>query len=170
MESTGQTTKPDHQAPLPITNSTAVSKQSTQPYPIVTQNKAAKSSQNTAQTPFPFEEKKYIIQFPPDSNEFSIEGYALLDLIIETALKHTQFEIHVNCYTDSSGDLAYNRQLSKFRANVVKSYLVGNGITIENLVVAGLGPANPIASNETPEGRQLNRRVEILLRRIGSED
>jgi general secretion pathway protein A len=170
MESTGQTTKPDHQAPLPITNSTAVSKQSPQPSPIVTRNKAAEPSQNIAQTPFPFEEKKYIIQFPPDSNEFSIEGYALLDRIIKTALKHTQLEIHVNGYTDSSGDLAYNRQLSRFRANVVKSYLVGNGITTNNLVVAGLGPVNPIASNETPEGRQLNRRVEILLRRIGRED
>ena len=170
MESTGQTTKPDHQAPLPITKSTAVPKQSPQPSPTVTLKKTAEPSQNTAQTPFPFEEKKYIIQFPPNSDEFSIAGYTLLDRIIETARKHTQFEIHVNGYTDSSGDLAYNRQLSEFRANVVKSYLVDNGIATDKFAVAGLGPANPIASNETPEGRQLNRRVEILLRRIGSED
>lgn len=169
-ESAGQASRTEHQSPLPVTTSTAVSTQPPQPASTVTQNKASESSQVAAQTPFPFEEKKYIIQFPPDSNEFSIEGYALLDRIIETALKYSQLEIHVNGYTDSSGDLAYNRQLSRFRANVVKSYLIGNGIATENLVVAGLGPADPIASNETPEGRQLNRRVEILLLRIDAEN
>jgi len=156
----------DFQVPQPAEKSAAIAKQSPGPSQTVTQNKATESPPKESRTPLPFKEKKLIIQFPPDSNEFSSEGYALLDRIIETALKHTQLEIRVNGYTDSSGDLDYNRQLSRFRANVVKSYLVGNGVGTGNLVVAGLGPANPIASNDTPEGRQLNRRVEILLRRI----
>jgi len=156
----------DFQVPQPAEKSAAIAKQSPGPSQTVTQNKATESPPKESRTPLPFKEKKFIIQFPPDSNEFSSEGYALLDRIIETALKHTQLEIRVNGYTDSSGDLDYNRQLSRFRANVVKSYLVGNGVGTGNLVVAGLGPANPIASNDTPEGRQLNRRVEILLRRI----
>jgi len=156
----------DFQVPQPAEKSAAIAKQSPGPSQTVTQNKATESPPKESRTPLPFKEKKFIIQFPPDSNEFSSEGYALLDRIIETALKHTQLEIRVNGYTDSSGDLDYNRQLSRFRANVVKSYLVGNGVGTGNLVVAGLGPANPIASNDTPEGRQLNRRVEILLRKI----
>ena len=153
-----------------VTKSPADSEQPPESSQTVTQNKETESPPTEARTQLPFKEKQFIIQFPPDSNEFSIEGYALLDRIIETALKHTHLEIRVHGYTDSSGDLAYNRQLSRFRANVVKSYLVGNGVATENLVVRGLGPANPIASNDTPEGRQLNRRVEILLLKIDGEN
>jgi outer membrane protein OmpA-like peptidoglycan-associated protein len=53
--------------------------------------------------------------------------------------------------------------LSKFRATVVKIYLVGNGVDSKRVFVSGMGPDNPIATNDTPEGRQLNRRVEIKL-------
>ncbi len=159
---------PEHQSPRPAATPTASLPQSPVSSPAVTPNQVAESSPNPVPPPFPFKERKFVIQFPPDSNEFSAEGYALLDRIIEMALKYSQLEIHVNGYTDSSGDLAYNQQLSRFRANVVKSYLVGNGVVTEKLAVAGLGPANPIASNDTPEGRQRNRRVEILLQRLGS--
>ena len=120
--------------------------------------------------PLPFKEKKHILQFPPNSNEFSDEGIALLDGIIDQILQYTSLEIHVNGYTDSSGELEFNRQLSKFRANVVKSYLVGNGVSAHKIEIAGLGPANPIAPNDTLEGRRQNRRVEIILRRIENTD
>ena len=165
-----QLAKPNNQSSRPATTPMPVSNQTPNSSLAVLPNKAELAPQGVSRIPPPFKEKKYIIQFPPDSNEFSMEGYALLDLIIETALKHSQLEIHVNGYTDSSGDLAYNQQLSRFRANVVKSYLVGNGVSTDNLVVAGLGPESPIASNDTPEGRQLNRRVEILLLRIEGEN
>jgi general secretion pathway protein A len=115
------------------------------------------------QTPPPFEEKLFTVQFPSDSNEFSPEAYALLDNIIDIALKYKDLEILITGYTDSIGNKDYNKQLSKFRATVVKIYMVGNGIDSKQIFVSGMGPENPIATNDTPEGRQLNRRVEIKL-------
>jgi len=165
-----QINKPKYQSSQPATKPIAITNQQPDSSQTVMPDKTTDSPQKEVRTPLPFKEKKYIIQFPPDSNEFSSEGYAMINRIIETVLKHTQLEIHVNGYTDSSGDLYYNRQLSRFRANVVKSYLVGNGVATEDLVVAGLGPVNPIASNDTSEGRQLNRRVEILIVRVDGED
>jgi general secretion pathway protein A len=115
-------------------------------------------------TPPPFQDKIFTVQFPSDSNEFSPDAYTLLDDIIDTALVYHGLEILITGYSDSVGNIGYNKQLSKFRATVVKSYLVGHGVDPKNILVSGMGPDNPIATNDTPEGRQLNRRVEILLR------
>jgi general secretion pathway protein A len=120
-------------------------------------------SAETVQAPPPFKEKMFTVQFPPDSNEFSPKAYTLLDDIIDIALKYRGLEILITGYTDSVGNKNYNKQLSRFRATVVKSYLVGNGIETKRIFVSGMGPENPIAPNDTPEGRQLNRRVEIKL-------
>ncbi len=111
----------------------------------------------------PFQEKLFTVQFPSDSNEFSPEAYALLDNIIDITLKYQGLEILITGYTDSIGNKDYNKQLSKFRATVVKIYMVGNGIDSKQIFVSGMGPENPIATNDTREGRQLNRRVEIKL-------
>jgi len=113
--------------------------------------------------PPPFQEKTFTVQFPSDSNEFSIDAYTLLDDIIDIALKYHGLEVLITGYTDSIGNKNYNKQLSKFRATVVKSYLVGHGVDSKQILVSGMGPDNPIATNDTPEGRQLNRRVEIKL-------
>ncbi len=169
-ESAKQITKPADSSPQPMTEPAPVKNLPPVSTQTVTQNGVAETDLEVSRPPLPFEEKKYIIQFPTDSNEFSVEGYALLNRIIETFRLHTSLEIHVNGYTDSSGNLAYNQQLSRFRANVIKSYLVGNGLPMDNIVVAGLGPADPIASNDTSEGRHLNRRVEILIRRIENKE
>ena len=130
------------------------------------------SSQETTTPPLPadpvqelpsFQEKLFTVQFPSDSNEFPPDAYALLDDIIETAMKYHDLEILITGYTDAIGNIDYNKQLSKFRATVVKIYMVGNGLDSKRIFVSGMGPENPIATNDTPEGRQLNRRVEIKL-------
>jgi len=118
---------------------------------------------DSVQTLPPFQEKLFTVQFPSDSNEFSPEAYTLLDSIIDIALKYHGLEILITGYTDSVGNKDYNKQLSKFRATVVKIYMVGNGVDSNRIFVSGMGPENPIATNDTPEGRQLNRRVEIKL-------
>ena len=115
--------------------------------------------------PIPFEDKLYTIQFPLDSNEFSPEAFALLNDIVVTSNRHQGLEILVTGHTDTVGDAAYNRRLSKYRATVVKSFLVGQGIASDQIIATGVGPDKPIATNETREGRRQNRRVEILLRR-----
>ena len=64
-------------------------------------------------------------------------------------------------YTDSHGNQAYNRKLSEFRANIVRSFLLGRGVAPDKVTVIGMGIKNPIESNDTAWGRTMNRRVEI---------
>lgn len=66
-------------------------------------------------------------------------------------------------YTDSRGDKAFNQALSEKRANAVRTALLNMGIDSKRVSTRGFGEANPVASNKTAVGRQLNRRVEIVL-------
>jgi outer membrane protein OmpA-like peptidoglycan-associated protein len=56
---------------------------------------------------------------------------------------------------------SYNDTVSKFRANAVKSYIIGKGAEPQQIIAFGLGARNPIATNDTIQGRRQNRRVEI---------
>jgi outer membrane protein OmpA-like peptidoglycan-associated protein len=69
----------------------------------------------------------------------------------------------VEGFTDSRGDDGANMKLSQDRANAVMQYLVSQGVKAEKLRALGRGEANPVASNDTPEGRANNRRVEIIV-------
>ncbi|GAA5316305.1 MAG: OmpA family protein [Candidatus Pelagadaptatus aseana] len=71
--------------------------------------------------------------------------------------------IRVSGHTDSTGGLDLNQRLSEARANSVKQYLQSQGIVSGRVHAVGYGPRYPIASNDTPEGRQANRRVELEL-------
>jgi peptidoglycan-binding protein ArfA len=72
-------------------------------------------------------------------------------------------KVVVNGYSDDTGNDGINIPLSAARANAVAHFLVSKGVPREQLTVNGLGSANPIAGNETPEGRAQNRRVEIAV-------
>lgn len=87
-----------------------------------------------------------------------------LDQIGAFMQSHPEAFAVINGYSDNSGPLDYNLRLSRWRADTVASYLA-NQFTISpgRLVVMWYGPANPIARNETREGRALNRRVEIAI-------
>ena len=69
--------------------------------------------------------------------------------------------VSVDGYTDSTGPEDYNQGLSERRANSVMDYLAGKGVSPSRLSAKGFGESNPIATNETREGRALNRRVEL---------
>jgi len=69
----------------------------------------------------------------------------------------------VEGYTDSVGSDAANQKLSKDRAEAVRVYLVSKGVPSDKITSVGKGKANPVASNDTPEGRANNRRVEIIV-------
>lgn len=69
----------------------------------------------------------------------------------------------VEGHTDSRGALAMNQELSQKRAESVRAYLVSRGIAADRITATGVGPSRPVASNNTPEGRANNRRVEIVI-------
>ncbi len=73
----------------------------------------------------------------------------------------TTSKLKILGHTDSIGDNTYNLELSQKRAASVKKFFVKNGITSERITTKGIGEASPIATNQTVEGRRLNRRVEI---------
>jgi outer membrane protein OmpA-like peptidoglycan-associated protein len=111
-------------------------------------------------------DQKSIIQFEHNSNELPPKAYATLDSVVKFTLQRPDLKITVEGYTDSHGDPVYNRQLSKYRADMVKNYLIGHGISPANIIAIGRGSKNPIKSNKTFEGRKQNRRVEILVKKI----
>ena len=84
---------------------------------------------------------------------------------IATALNESGTSITVAGHTDDVGSRGYNQALSQRRAESVKSYLVGKGVAPVKIQAIGYGKSNPIASNDTEEGRAKNRRVEIVFKR-----
>jgi general secretion pathway protein A len=111
------------------------------------------------------EDYHLIVPFPFDDNEISKESQSDLDDLVELITQNPEIKVIVKGYTDTVGGPAYNKKLSKFRANVVKTYLVGKGISAEIIASIGMGEENPLEPNATKEGRSVNRRVEVELRR-----
>lgn len=99
------------------------------------------------------------IQFDFNSSVLKTESYPTLDKL-SSNLKENGGKVTVNGYASSEGTTAYNLKLSKDRANSVKTYLVNSGVNASQVATKGYGEANPIASNDTEEGRIQNRRVQ----------
>jgi outer membrane protein OmpA-like peptidoglycan-associated protein len=78
-------------------------------------------------------------------------------------LAYPSLRLQVEGHTDSVGTDEYNQQLSEKRAAAVRDYLVQQGISTDSIEARGFGKTEPMASNETPEGRQQNRRVEMVI-------
>jgi general secretion pathway protein A len=104
-----------------------------------------------------------VVYFENNSNDLPQKAYETLDKIVKFTAQRSNLNIIVTGFTDSHGDALYNKQLSKYRADIVKNYLIGQGISSANIEAIGKGPQNPVGNNETSEGRQLNRRVEITV-------
>jgi outer membrane protein OmpA-like peptidoglycan-associated protein len=77
---------------------------------------------------------------------------------------------YIDGYTDSKGSVAFNKKLSKARAQAVANMLIANGIDKSRIVVRGFGKDNPICDNKTEEGRQCNRRVEVVIRNVNQKE
>jgi general secretion pathway protein A len=106
------------------------------------------------------------VNFKVDSNELTPKDMQGLDRIAALMKARDDIRAKVTGYTDAVGNLHYNLKVSEFRANIVKTYLVGKGVAGGRITTAGMGPANPVASNDSLEGRRRNRRVEIELRTV----
>jgi outer membrane protein OmpA-like peptidoglycan-associated protein len=86
-----------------------------------------------------------------------------LDNLAQFLTKYPDRDIAIEGFTDSTGTKELNQQLSEKRAWAVKAALVARGIQSTRIDARGYGPSFPVASNGTPTGRQLNRRVEIVI-------
>lgn len=86
-----------------------------------------------------------------------------LDRIADVLQEYSDHTLMIEGFTDSIGDEEYNENLSRLRAEAVKNALVQRGISADRINTRGYGELYPIATNNTPTGRQLNRRVEIIV-------
>lgn len=98
-------------------------------------------------------------------NKFDISPKAqtILNDVATWLKKNPQMKCELSGHTDGKGSVAYNQKLSEQRAQAVYDYLVKAGVSSDNLTWKGYGKSEPIATNDTAEGRQLNRRVELRL-------
>jgi OOP family OmpA-OmpF porin len=85
----------------------------------------------------------------------------ILSRVAASLLNHPEVKLEVAGHTDATGSDAHNLKLSQARANAVRNYLVGKGVPAERLVAQGYGESQPIADNQTKEGRDRNRRTEL---------
>jgi outer membrane protein OmpA-like peptidoglycan-associated protein len=103
------------------------------------------------------------VTFATNSSDINANFYPVLDQVATTLGEFNQTVIEVAGHTDSTGSRAYNMTLSERRAGSVVSYLSGRGVARERMIAVGAGPDHPVDTNDTPEGRTQNRRVEITI-------
>lgn len=101
--------------------------------------------------------------FPVDSAELTPELEKNLNSVV-TALKETpEAKVRLEGNTDATGSTSYNEELAKKRAEAVSAWLVGQGIDKSRIETESKGETQPLASNETDDGRAMNRRTEIFV-------
>lgn len=102
------------------------------------------------------------INFELNSARITGSGsFAVLNDVVRVLERNRSIHVRIEGHTDSTGRRNYNLQLSDDRANSVRAYLIERGIDAGRLTAAGFGPDRPVATNNTAEGRALNRRVEF---------
>lgn len=103
------------------------------------------------------------LEFETGKDIIKPESYASLNELAGLMKKKPNWKLKVSGHTDNVGQPAKNMELSKKRAIAVKKYLAAQGIQDDRFIAKWYGQTQPIASNKTPEGRQKNRRVEMLI-------
>jgi OOP family OmpA-OmpF porin len=103
------------------------------------------------------------ILFEFNSAKITPSAMELVGKLAGVMNQHPNLNVAVVGYTDNTGNFNYNIKLSQRRANAIVDQLVKDGISANRLAGVGVGPLNPIAPNDTPEGRAQNRRVELVL-------
>jgi len=101
------------------------------------------------------------VNFITDSAELTTGSRRILDRVAESLQDRPEVEVEIEGHTDSVADAAYNMDLSQRRAESVREYLMSKGVAGRRLTARGYGETHPVASNDSPEGRARNRRVEL---------
>ncbi|NOK34579.1 OmpA family protein [Corallococcus exercitus] len=101
------------------------------------------------------------VEFRTGSSQITSKSKSMVDELGNVLKQQTGTRVRIKGYTDSTGNADANRQLSETRAESVRRELVRDGIPQDRIEVSGEGDADPIASNDTPQGRVQNRRIEV---------
>lgn len=103
------------------------------------------------------------ITFPTNGADINASFYPVLDSVGLVLKEYDKTVVDIGGHADSTGPDDKNLDLSQRRANSVGAYLQSRGVNSQRVIMTGFGETRPVATNETSEGRQLNRRVEITL-------
>ncbi len=103
------------------------------------------------------------VMFDTGKSELKSGGMRKIDQLAQFLTEHPQRRVEIDGFTDSVGSDAYNEELSQRRADAVKAALVSRNIDPGRISTEGFGKAYPVASNNDSGGRQLNRRVEVVI-------
>jgi outer membrane protein OmpA-like peptidoglycan-associated protein len=106
------------------------------------------------------------ITFRTDSADLQPDFFGVLNSVSIVLKEYDKTLLEVAGHTDNTGNDAHNQALSERRAGSVSTYLQSQGINSQRLMTVGGGEGHPVATNDTAEGRQLNRRVELTLEPI----
>lgn len=102
-------------------------------------------------------------QFASGSADLEADGFYEITKLMRLMQKNPDIKVHISAHTDNDGTEDDNVALSLKRANTIVNYLVSKGIAADRVRAEGFGESQPIASNNTPEGKKKNRRVEISI-------
>jgi outer membrane protein OmpA-like peptidoglycan-associated protein len=105
------------------------------------------------------------VQFKTNEAELLESSYKDIDALIEYLKKNNQMESEIIGHTDNVGDPNFNIDLSQKRAEKIRDYMISKGISAEKIKAIGKGDTEPKTSNDSPEGRMMNRRVEVKLKK-----
>jgi outer membrane protein OmpA-like peptidoglycan-associated protein len=104
------------------------------------------------------------VLFDTNSSALAPGAYERLRSVAGSLQRYPDTNVVVKGHTDSSGTESYNLKLSEERAESVRKYLVAEGVSASRVTAIGFGEAYPLVSNDTPSGRQQNRRVELEIK------
>lgn len=104
------------------------------------------------------------VLFDTNSAALKPQAQSVLAQTADVMIRYPDSDLLVKGHTDSTGSEAYNQDLSERRAKSVQNFLISKGVAPQRITAIGFGKTMPVASNDTPEGRAQNRRVEIEIR------
>jgi outer membrane protein OmpA-like peptidoglycan-associated protein len=107
--------------------------------------------------------KEDAVRFDTNKSTLTIQAKSNLDKLVPVFNSYADTNIGIFGYTDNSGKPEYNLTLSQKRAASVQAYLISKGLVASRFKTSGFGIADPIATNDTPEGKAQNRRVEFAI-------
>lgn len=103
------------------------------------------------------------IYFDTDKYELKSTSYTELNKLVEVLKANSEYSITISGHTDNVGNKSYNLRLSENRAKAVAKYLISKGISEDRITAVGYGSSQPIANNDSEEGRMKNRRVSFTI-------